>query len=121
MIYPGKPLLCVERTYFGSGALAALPGVLGELGVSRALIVTDKGVAASGALDLTIEHLKKAGIGVAVYDETQPEPGAEVADGIVAQFAGDGVDGVVGLGGGSCLDTAKVVAVMLKHGGTLRD
>lgn len=111
----------VEQVHFGAGSLECLPAVLRSMGVNRALVITDKGVAGSGAMALAEGYLRRESIHPILFDDTQPEPGADVADDIVERFAGEGVNGVVGLGGGSCLDTAKVVAIMLKHGGSLRD
>ncbi len=116
-----KPHICVERVFFRAGAIEALPGVLKELGVTKALIVTDRGVASSGIVERARALVEAAAVATAVYDTTDPEPGEGVPDGIADRYRHEGIDGVVGLGGGSCLDTAKVVAVMLAHGGKLRE
>lgn len=116
-----KPHICVERVFFRAGAIEALPGVLKELGVAKALIVTDRGVASSGIVERARALVEAASVATAVYDATDPEPGEGVPDGIADRYRHEAIDGVVGLGGGSCLDTAKVVAVMLAHGGKLRE
>jgi alcohol dehydrogenase len=107
--------------FFGAGAIESLPAVVRDLGVTRALLVTDKGVTESGAAGLAEARLREQGIAVAVFDDTQPEPGAEVVERVMERARGEGIDGVVGLGGGSPMDTAKVASVLLKLGGCLRD
>jgi alcohol dehydrogenase class IV len=116
-----KPHISVERAFFGAGAIGALPGVLRDLGVAKALIVTDRGVAASGIAERVRILIEGAPVAAAVFDATDPEPGAEVPDGIAARYRNEQIGCVVGLGGGSCLDTAKAVGIMLAHGGTLRE
>lgn len=116
-----KPHISVGRVFFGAGAIQALPGVLRDMGVAKALIVTDRGVAASGIAERVRRMAEEAPVATAVYDATDPEPGAEVPDGIAARYRSEQIGCVVGLGGGSCLDTAKAVAVLLAHSGTLRD
>lgn len=117
-----RPFITPERVYFGSGSLESLPPVLKEFGAKRVLVVTDKGVAASGAVDLLVGHLDQQSIAAAVFDGTKPEPGEEtVADVVGWASRGEHVDAVVGLGGGSPMDVAKVAAIIIEQGGALRD
>ncbi|MFB6160274.1 MAG: iron-containing alcohol dehydrogenase [Haloferacaceae archaeon] len=91
---------------FGDGVVEALPAALDRLGVQRPLVVTDEGVAAAGVLDDAL----------AAYDGpyTRYDAATEPSTDDFADLPDD-VDGVVAVGGGSCLDTAKVAAILLTH------
>lgn len=95
----------------GGGCRRQLPGLVRELGGSRVLLVTDPGVIALGWIDEIRAGLEEAGLAVAVFDQVQPDPTDEnVAAGTAALLAFR-ADAVVAIGGGSPIDTAKVIAV----------
>ena len=100
---------------FGCGAVAELGDKLKDLGGTKAFCVYDAGVSASGIADRVIGIIKAAGIEVVPYDKV----GSEAPDSVVNEggnFArASGVDCVVGLGGGSCLDISKFFAVLVKN------
>lgn len=60
-------------------------------------------------------------IDAVVFDDTQPEPGIEVVERVVERGRSGVIDGIVGLGGGSSLDAAKMASILLRFGGNLRD
>ncbi len=103
------------RLVHGPGALARLGETLAELGVERPLLVTDPGVAAAGLAERTLEHLD----GAVVFDGVRPNPDIALIDAGARVFAENGCDGLVGLGGGSSLDTAKSIGVVARHGGSI--
>jgi choline dehydrogenase len=105
------------RLVHGPGAVASLPDALRELGVTRPLVVTDPGVAAAGLLDRVLEHLDEH----VVFDEVRPNPDIALVDGGVRVFEDSGCDGLVALGGGSSIDTAKSIGVVAEHGGSILD
>jgi alcohol dehydrogenase class IV len=107
-----------RRTRFGRGVSAELPGELGRLGVAAPFIVTDAGVKAAGILARVTGALDLAGIGYFVFDGTEPEPPFSCVAAAVesARGAGFAADAVVALGGGSVMDTAKLVAATLLDG-----
>jgi len=105
------------RLIHGPGALAHLSQTLSELGVTRPLLVTDPGVAAAGLADRALEHLENA----VVFDEVRPNPDIELVDRGAALYREEGCDGLVGLGGGSSMDTAKSIGVVAEHGGSILD
>lgn len=105
------------RIVHGPGALARLGETLRELGVSRPLLVTDPGVAAAGLADRALEHLDDA----VVFDGVRPNPDIALVDEGAELYAESGRDGLVGLGGGSSLDTAKAIGVVARHGGSIVD
>ena len=91
------------------------------LGVGHALVVTDRFLLDSGLIAPVVEAVEADGVRVTVHAVPTGEPTEatmqEAADAAVAA----GVDGVLGVGGGSALDTAKVAALIATHGGGLRD
>lgn len=115
------PFITCGQVYFGAGAIASLAMVLKSLGVRRALVVTDRGVRSAGILDESISSLGRSGIGCAVFDDVKPEPDESTVHALVDAVHSDKIDAVVGFGGGSAMDCAKLAAVLLAHGGTLRD
>jgi hydroxyacid-oxoacid transhydrogenase len=106
----------------GTGAADEVGHDVAQLGVRRALVVTDAGVAATGAAARVVEALEQAGVGVAVFDGVRVEPtdGSMRAAVSAARDAGP-FDGFVAVGGGSSIDTAKVVNLLSTNDGDLLD
>lgn len=105
----------------GVGAIDSLGAEAKKLGGSKAMIITDKGVCGSGMLPVMERVLKEAGLDVGVYDHSVPEPPMESVQEIVTQAEKEGYDIVVGFGGGSPIDVAKAVAVLVGSGATIYD
>ena len=111
-------ILARDRARFGAGVVAELPDIVAGLGATSAFVVTDSGVVASGVVGRAVDHLQRAGIRVEVDDGVEPNPGtAAIARGSarLRSFTTDAADParlvVVGLGGGSAMDSAKVIAL----------
>ena len=105
----------------GGGALAETPGVLASLGLQRPLIITDAYLAGQGVSDRLVALLGAAGIKAGVFSDTVPEPHTEAVERARAAARSGDYDCLIGLGGGSPIDTAKAVAVLLLQGGHMRD
>ncbi|MFB6122661.1 MAG: iron-containing alcohol dehydrogenase [Haloferacaceae archaeon] len=112
-VAPDALSLTAPEFEFGEGVVQSLPAVLGRLGVDDPLVVTDEGVADAGVLSLALDAFEGA---VETYYATT-EPSTEDFAGVDAFD----VDGVVAVGGGSVLDTAKLVAAILAHEGDPAD
>ena len=106
---------------FGSGSVAQLGSLVHELKLKRLLLVTDRHLASAGVLVPVEAALGEAGIDVEVFDGGQPEPSLDLVDDCLTLARQFQPEGVLGLGGGSNMDLAKCVALVLTHGGTLRD
>ncbi len=97
---------------FGAGRIAELPEALKAAGIARPLLVTDAGLVNLPVTQRVLGLLKDAGVQTGVFADVKPNPiAANVNAGIAALRAG-GHDGVIAFGGGSGLDTGKVIAFM---------
>jgi alcohol dehydrogenase class IV len=101
---------------FGAGALNTLPDALKDFGITRPLLVADRGVVAAG---LVAQALALLPADVAVYDGTPSNPTEEAVAEALALYRARGCDGLVALGGGSPIDLAKGVALLATHAGPL--
>jgi hydroxyacid-oxoacid transhydrogenase len=94
---------------FGAGVTAEVGLDLADLGVRRALVVTDPTIAALPPLATVLASLESAGVTAVVYDRVRVEPTDVSFRDAIAFTAGHAVDGLVAVGGGSVIDTAKAV------------
>lgn len=106
----------------GSGASAEIGPDLAATGARRALLVTDPGVAATGHPARIAEQMAAAGLAVTTYDAARVEPtDASLADAVTFAREAGPFDAVVAVGGGSAIDTAKAVALLLTNPGEVID
>ena len=97
--------------------LRSLPERLKSAGAAKALVVTDPGVRAAGILDRVTRVLEEAACKFTVWDCVKPDSGSTLIDETVAELQRNACDAVVGVGGGSSLDTAKAVAALATNPG----
>jgi alcohol dehydrogenase class IV len=102
---------------FGRHATQQLGDVVSRLGARRVLIVTDPILVKAGLVEPVHVPLSEAGVAVEVFSGGEPEPSTRAADAAVAMGRDFRPDAVLGLGGGSNMDLAKITAVVLRHGG----
>ncbi|WP_454916003.1 iron-containing alcohol dehydrogenase [Xanthobacter sediminis] len=95
------------------GGATRLPALVAELGGKRPMIVTDAGLVKAGVLAPVLDAFSAAGQPVEVFTDVQADPPEEVVLATVAAARTAGADVIVGLGGGSSMDTAKLVALLL--------
>jgi alcohol dehydrogenase class IV len=107
--------------HFGFGAIRSLSDRVRGLGGRRVFIVTDPGVRAVGIVDRLIDALEQAAIELVVYDNVTADSGSQLICEGVDALEESGADVVVGIGGGSALDTAKAVAALATNPGSPLD
>lgn len=98
--------------FFGNGAIEELPDKIKGFNASTVLCIYDRGVAGCGIGPRVVGIIRDAGLTAYAFEEVEPEPPDYQIDNIYNEYKDKGVDLVIGLGGGSCMDTAKGVAWM---------
>ena len=109
------------RVVFGPGTVDRVGALAGEWNARRVLLVTDPHIVEAGHAGRARRSLEAAGQTVVVYDGVRENPTTEDVDACLAVARDGGVDTIVGIGGGSSLDTAKGCNFLLTNGGTMAD
>jgi 4-hydroxybutyrate dehydrogenase len=110
------PITYLTTIDFEAGALARLPDALVELGVTRPLLVSDRGLEAAGLVDRVAALLPQ---GSTNFLDVPTNPTESAVTAALAAYRAGGCDGVVAAGGGSPIDLAKAVALLATHDGPL--
>jgi len=105
---------------FDHGAVKTLGAEMEALGMKRPLIVTDKGLVAAGLID-TVRGVIPNDKAATIFDGTPANPTEAAAKQALAMYREAGCDGIVAVGGGSSMDLAKAVMLMVEHPGALDD
>lgn len=103
------------------GASARLGELMRDLGSRSVLLVTDQGVEAAGLLKAALKGFATCDVAVTVFTDVQADPPDSVIDAAVEFAHANEIDGVVGLGGGSSMDVAKLVALLARSQEKLKD
>jgi alcohol dehydrogenase class IV len=106
---------------FGAGTLNTLKLEISRLGAKKALIVTDPGVFQTGLTEPVKEQILKANTAVEIYANAEPEPTLPILNEAAAKLRKEHYDLLLAVGGGSSIDTAKGLSILLAHGGTGQD
>lgn len=109
------------RLHFGAGVARNLGGALRKDGFDSAFLVVDPGVVRAGVAQPILDSLKTAGIAVTQFTQVEPDPLDRDMEAGAADFAASPCQIVVGIGGGSAMDTAKAIALLATNGGRVRD
>ncbi len=109
------------RLVFGTGVIRQVGELTRELGAHHVLLVTDAGIVAAGHAARIQDYLEKAGGRVTVFDQARENPTTKCVDDCVRVAQATGIDALIGLGGGSSLDTAKGCNFILTNGGRMQD
>ena len=105
----------------GGGSFAEVSPSLLKLGCRRPLIVTDPFMMKMGLAERLQTQIREAGLPCAVFSDTLPDPTSAIVENGVRLFLAGDHDGLVSLGGGSPIDTAKAIGMLAKNGGKVRD
>lgn len=120
---PASPFDFSPRTriVFGPGSLTQLGSLVRQYGGRRVLLVTDAGIVRAGHVERAEQWMAEAGLSVVRFDRVTENPTTQVVDDCVGVARESAVDFLVGLGGGSSLDTAKGCNFLLTNGGRMED
>ncbi|KPP97617.1 iron-containing alcohol dehydrogenase [Marinobacter sp. HL-58] len=109
---------CPVKVIAGKAALEHIPYELTGLGAKRPMIVTDKGVRAAGLLDPVLAACEESGLEIiSIYDDVPPDSSTGVVKDIAGIYRREKCDSLIAVGGGSAIDTAKAVNILVSEGG----
>lgn len=111
----------VSDVLVGPDTSSQLGDLAAAMGIKRALIVTDPGIIKFGLLDAAVTNLKANNIELSIYSDVIADPPESVVMDAVSSAQAFGCDGVIGFGGGSSMDVAKLLAVLIKGEQQLAD
>ena len=111
----------VSDVLSGPGSSAQLGDMAAGMGIRRALVVTDPGIIKFGLLDAAVKNLEANNIALNIYADVVADPPESVVLDAVRAAQEFGCDGVIGFGGGSSMDVAKLLAVLIKGEQPLAD
>eukprot|EP00123_Amoebidium_parasiticum_P012477 comp21381_c0_seq1/m.29413 comp21381_c0_seq1/g.29413 ORF comp21381_c0_seq1/g.29413 comp21381_c0_seq1/m.29413 type:complete len:389 (-) comp21381_c0_seq1:269-1435(-) len=114
-------ILLPRQMIVGGGSVAQLPRVVASLGFRKPLILSDAFLKQIGQVDKVSGLLDNANIKHTTCTDTIPDPTSDSVDLVVSRIKADKNDGIIALGGGSPMDTAKAAGVLATHGGKMRD
>ena len=107
----------LTQIQFDYGAVALLKSECMRVGITKPLVVTDAGVKAAGVLQKALDALP--GMAIKVFDQTPSNPTEAAVMAAAALYKASGCDGLIAVGGGSAMDCAKGVAIVVTHEGPL--
>lgn len=113
--------LHLTKVIAGHGSSDQAGEELRQLGATQVLIVTDRGIAVSDVIGKITPGLERAGLGYEVFDGIEPNPAASAVERAAEHARQRGADAILAVGGGSPIDAAKMVSVLARRGGTVRD
>ncbi len=106
---------------FGKGSLKRLPEIAKKAGGKHALVISGKVLNKMGLVDKCIEYMKEAGYEADAFIETEANPSVDTVNKAADLYKKCGADMIVAFGGGSPMDVAKAVGVIVKYGGEITD
>ncbi|MDO4976012.1 MAG: iron-containing alcohol dehydrogenase [Eubacteriales bacterium] len=116
-----KELYQPVHTIIGEGCIHEIPRHINNIGVNKALIVTDEGLVKIGTVKMVTDVLDEAGKPYAIYSGVKPNPTVSIVNEAKKAYDDNGCDYVIGIGGGSPIDVAKSVGILATNGGTVED
>ncbi len=111
----------VPEIIFGRGLLTQVGACARRLGGKKVFLVSDQGLFDAGWVDLVMKSLLDAGLEFVYFDQVTSNPKDSEIEAGALEYVSQGTDVVVGLGGGSAMDAAKGIAILVSNGGRIRD
>lgn len=111
----------VPEIIFGRGLLSQIGSCARRLGGHKVFLVSDQGLFSAGWVDKAIKNIMDAGLEVIFYDNITPNPKDVEVEAGALEYIRHGADVIVGLGGGSAMDAAKGIAILVSNGGRIKD
>lgn len=121
---PGSPQVSkflIPEVIFGIGALREVGGAVRRVGGMRPMLVSDPGVLAAGWVERALPHLGDVGVECSLWRDLTPNPKDFEVQAAFERYRENGCDALLAIGGGSCIDVAKAVAVLSGNGGRILD
>src|SRR5438105_10824274 len=109
------------RIVFGTGSVERVGELAAEISAKRILLVTDPGIVSAGHAGRVIALLERQGLKVACFDQVEENPSSRCVERCVEVARLLSIDAIIGLGGGSSMDTAKGCNFLLTNGGQMKD
>jgi len=111
----------VPEIIFGRGLLGQVGACARRLGGKKVFLVSDQGLFKAGWVDEVMKSLLQAGLGFVYFDQVTPNPKDSEIEAGAVEYISQCADVIVGLGGGSAMDAAKGIAILVSNGGKIRD
>ncbi|HEY6007260.1 MAG TPA: iron-containing alcohol dehydrogenase [Geobacteraceae bacterium] len=111
----------VPEIIFGRGLLNQIGSCARRLGGHKVFLVSDQGLFNAGWVDKALKNIMDAGLGVIFYDNITSNPKDVEVEAGALEYIRQGADVIVGLGGGSAMDAAKGIAILVSNGGRIKD
>ena len=111
----------ITKVYHGVGAARKLGDIVKKVGAKKVMVFHGPNVKAAGLVDPCLKSLEEAGVPYVVYDKVEIESPMHSIEESAALGRSEGVDTCVAIGGGSCMDTAKVARMLITNPGACRD
>jgi 1,3-propanediol dehydrogenase len=111
----------IPEVIFGVGTLAEVGGAVRRVGGHRPMLVSDPGVLAAGWVDRALPHLADVRVQSRLWHGLTPNPKDFEVEAAFDSYRENGCDALLAIGGGSCIDVAKAVAVLSGNGGRILD
>lgn len=105
----------------GASSIKAISDIVTDYQAKKVLLITDQGVWNAGLVQKPKNLLESAGVAVKIINTTPPEPNADQVSQIFETAKNSGCEMIIGLGGGSSMDVAKIVAIMLTNAHSIRE
>ncbi|ACN13325.1 Adh3 [Desulforapulum autotrophicum HRM2] len=107
---------CRVKTVAGHQALETIPDLLSDMGAQKPMIVTDQGVSGAGLVDTVMTAMAGKVTPGPVADDVPPDSDLRMVNGLASVYRENGCDAIIAVGGGSVLDTAKAVNILVSEG-----